>query len=94
MTAKRALAPAKELALKSAVRFPGESDEYRRARDALLVEEIELRRHIERVAEQRRRLQGDPRRVQLHVRAPARATLPDVHLADERLGRPLEYPSP
>ena len=30
--------------------------EYRRAREALLAEEIELRRHIERVAEQRRAL--------------------------------------
>jgi predicted dithiol-disulfide oxidoreductase (DUF899 family) len=38
------------------VRFPNESEEYRRARDALLAEEIELRRHIERVAEQRRAL--------------------------------------
>ena len=36
--------------------FPNESDGYRRARGALLVEEIELRRHIERVAEQRRAL--------------------------------------
>ena len=51
-----ALAPASELARRSGVRFPNESDEYRRARDALLAEEIELRRHIERVAEQRREL--------------------------------------
>ena len=29
------------------VRFPGESDEYRRARDELLGAEIELRRQIE-----------------------------------------------
>ena len=50
------LAPAAELAKKNGVRFPNESDEYRRARDALLAEEIELRRHIERVAEQRRAL--------------------------------------
>jgi len=50
------LKPAAELAKKSGVRFPNESSEYRRARDALLVEEIELRRHIERVAEQRRAL--------------------------------------
>ena len=33
------------------VRYPNESAEYRRARTALLAEEIELRRHIERVAE-------------------------------------------
>ena len=36
--------------------FPGESMEYRAARNALLVEEIELRRQIERVANQRRAL--------------------------------------
>ncbi|WP_156040487.1 DUF899 family protein [Chondromyces apiculatus] len=37
-------------------RYPNESDEYRKARTALLAEEIELRRHLERVAEQRRAL--------------------------------------
>jgi predicted dithiol-disulfide oxidoreductase (DUF899 family) len=37
-------------------RFPNESDAYRRARDALLEEEIQLRRHVERVAAQRRAL--------------------------------------
>src|SRR5258707_5356723 len=51
-----ALNPAAELARASGVRFPNESAEYRRAREALLAEEIELRRHIERVAEQRRAL--------------------------------------
>jgi predicted dithiol-disulfide oxidoreductase (DUF899 family) len=56
MSANTALTPASELARKNAVRFPNESQEYRRARDALLAEEIELRRHIERVAEQRRAL--------------------------------------
>ena len=50
------LVPAAELVKRNTMRFPDESDEYRRARDALLAEEIELRRHIERVAEQRRRL--------------------------------------
>jgi predicted dithiol-disulfide oxidoreductase (DUF899 family) len=50
------LTPASELARRNTVRFPNESQEYRRARDALLAEEIELRRHIERVAEQRRAL--------------------------------------
>jgi len=50
------LKPASELANKNALRFPNESEDYRRARTALLVEEIELRRHIERVAEQRRAL--------------------------------------
>lgn len=50
------LKPADQLARANGVRFPNESDDYRRARDALLAEEIELRRHIERVAEQRRAL--------------------------------------
>src|ERR1700724_1451644 len=50
------LKPAAELARASGVRFPNESAEYRSAREALLAEEIELRRHVERVAEQRRAL--------------------------------------
>jgi predicted dithiol-disulfide oxidoreductase (DUF899 family) len=50
------LVPATQLAAHNPVRFPNESDEYRRARQALLTEEIELRRHLERVAEQRRAL--------------------------------------
>jgi predicted dithiol-disulfide oxidoreductase (DUF899 family) len=52
----RTLTPAIDLAKASRFRYPNESDDYRRARDALLAEEIELRRHIERVAEQRRKL--------------------------------------
>jgi predicted dithiol-disulfide oxidoreductase (DUF899 family) len=51
-----ALTSAKELAENCKVRFPNESADYRRARTALLAEEVELRRHIERVAEQRRAL--------------------------------------
>src|SRR5438105_7097630 len=50
------LKPAAELARASGFRYPNESAEYRRAREALLAEEIELRRHIERVAQQRRAL--------------------------------------
>ena len=38
------------------VRFPGESDEYRRARDELLEAEIDLRRRTEAVAAKRRTL--------------------------------------
>ena len=45
-----------ELARASRLRYPNESPDYRRARTALLAEEIQLRRHIERVAEQRRQL--------------------------------------
>jgi predicted dithiol-disulfide oxidoreductase (DUF899 family) len=50
------LVPTEELAAKNKASFPNESAEYRRARNALLAEEIELRRHIERVAAQRRAL--------------------------------------
>ncbi|HKU05524.1 MAG TPA: DUF899 family protein [Bradyrhizobium sp.] len=50
------LKPASELASTNTARFPNESAEYRRARQSLLVEEIELRRRIERVAELRRAL--------------------------------------
>lgn len=50
------LVPAAELVKRNGMTFPNESDDYRRARNALLAEEIELRRHIERVAEQRRAL--------------------------------------
>ena len=56
MNAGRQLKPSIQLANKNGVRFPNESSEYRHARDALLAEEIELRRHIERVAAQRRDL--------------------------------------
>ena len=47
---------ATDLVKKNETRFPIESQEYRQARNALLLEEIELRRHIERVAAQRRKL--------------------------------------
>lgn len=50
------LTPAIALARLNPVRIPNESAEYRAARLALLAEEIELRRHIERVAAQRRAL--------------------------------------
>ena len=50
------LRAATELAAKGAGSFPNESDAHRRARTALLAAEIELRRHIERVAAQRRAL--------------------------------------
>jgi predicted dithiol-disulfide oxidoreductase (DUF899 family) len=47
---------AQQLADTNKAHFPNESAEYREARNALLVEEIELRRHLERVAAQRRAL--------------------------------------
>jgi predicted dithiol-disulfide oxidoreductase (DUF899 family) len=54
------LVPAEVLAARARPRWKGESEEYRAARTALLAEEIALRRHIERVAEQRRALPPGP----------------------------------
>lgn len=54
------LAPATELAGKGSQPYPNESDEYRRARIALLAEEIELRRQLQRVAAKRRALPPGP----------------------------------
>jgi len=51
-----ALIPATELARRNRMRLPNESAQYRQARQRLLVEEIELRRQLERVAELRRAL--------------------------------------
>jgi predicted dithiol-disulfide oxidoreductase (DUF899 family) len=54
------LISAKDLAARRHAPFPGESAAYAEARQALLTEEIELRRHISRVAEQRRALPPGP----------------------------------
>jgi predicted dithiol-disulfide oxidoreductase (DUF899 family) len=56
MPETHSLIPAQELAATNQAHFPNESAEYRTARNALLVEEIELRRRLERVASQRRAL--------------------------------------
>ena len=48
--------PAAELAATNPIRHPGESEVPKRARQDLLVEELELRRHVERVASLRREL--------------------------------------
>lgn len=50
------LISAAELAAKNTAQFPNESPKYRQARNHLLAEEIELRRHIEHVAALRRAL--------------------------------------
>jgi predicted dithiol-disulfide oxidoreductase (DUF899 family) len=50
------LVPADQLARENPIRIPGESADYRAAREALLTEEFELRRQIERVAAMRRAL--------------------------------------
>src|SRR3984957_14019692 len=56
MSDSRTLVPAQQLAATNQAHFPNESAEYRAARNPLLVDEIELRRHIERKAAQRRAL--------------------------------------
>jgi predicted dithiol-disulfide oxidoreductase (DUF899 family) len=50
------LVPADQLARESPIRIPGESVEYRAARQALLAQEFKLRRQIEKVAAMRRAL--------------------------------------
>ena len=55
-----ALASAAELSRKAKTPFPGSSAEYDAARQALLAEEIELRRHMTRLGEQRRALPPGP----------------------------------
>jgi predicted dithiol-disulfide oxidoreductase (DUF899 family) len=52
----KTLVAAEKLARDNPVRIPNESGAYRAARNKLLAEEIELRRHIERVSEMRRAL--------------------------------------
>src|SRR5215467_2727425 len=54
------LTSASTLASKAKTPFPGESDAYREARETLLAEEIEFRRHMTRLAEQRRALPPGP----------------------------------
>ncbi|HEX7782833.1 MAG TPA: DUF899 family protein [Sphingobium sp.] len=54
------LVPAPDLAAKGKTPFPGESDAYREARRALLAEEIEFRRHMTRLSEQRQALPPGP----------------------------------
>ena len=56
MMADGRLVPAEELAKANRAHFPNESADYRRARNALLVKEIELRRQIEEVSALRRKL--------------------------------------
>ena len=51
MTDSNKLTPATEMVKANNAHVLNESKEYRQARDALLAEEIELRRHIVRVAE-------------------------------------------
>jgi predicted dithiol-disulfide oxidoreductase (DUF899 family) len=54
------LIPAATLAKHAETPFPGGSAEYRQAREALLAEEIEFRRHMTRLTAQRRALPPGP----------------------------------
>ena len=54
------LIPATRLATQAKTPFPGASPEYDAARKTLLAEEIELRRHMTRLSEQRRALPPGP----------------------------------
>lgn len=55
------LTPAAELAEKRSPGLPGESEAYSAARKALLAEEIEVRRHLTRLAQQRQALPEGPK---------------------------------
>jgi predicted dithiol-disulfide oxidoreductase (DUF899 family) len=54
------LKPAATIAKLARTPFAGESPEYRKAREALVAEEIEFRRHMTRLTEQRRSLPPGP----------------------------------
>ena len=73
------LVPAQDLAAANKAHYPNESAEYRAARNELIVEEIELRRHLERVASQRRAL-------------PAGGEIPQDFLLNSETG-PLRFSS-
>jgi Bacterial protein of unknown function (DUF899) len=63
------LVSAKELALKRKPRFADESATYAKAREALLVEELEVRRHVGRLARQNRELPEGPEMPDKSIRA-------------------------
>ena len=66
-------------------RFPGESDEYRQARDELLEAEVALRRQIDAVAAQRRRLPlggALPRDYAFEERDPGTGAAREVRLSE------------
>jgi predicted dithiol-disulfide oxidoreductase (DUF899 family) len=61
--------------------FPGESDAYRRARNELLQAEINLRRHVEKVAALRRELPADGEIPEDYVFDEGAADINDAHTA-------------
>jgi predicted dithiol-disulfide oxidoreductase (DUF899 family) len=60
MPERRNWKPAEELAAKRTPNFPNESQSYAKAREALLAEEILVRRHLTQLAEQRQALPPGP----------------------------------
>jgi predicted dithiol-disulfide oxidoreductase (DUF899 family) len=60
MSESPTLKPAADLAAKRQPRFPNESAAYARAREALLAEEIEFRRHLTRLTQIRQALPPGP----------------------------------
>ncbi|HEY4893656.1 MAG TPA: DUF899 family protein [Reyranella sp.] len=82
-----ALAPAAQLAARVSKPYPNDSAEYRKAREALLAQEIELRRHIAQVAAQRRQLPlgGAPPRYTFLDEQGQTVTLADMFGAHETL---------
>jgi len=75
-----ALKSATELAAAASKPYPNDSAAYREARTTLLAEEIELRRHIERVAAQRRALPlgGEARAYEFNDEAAKMVRLTDL----------------
>jgi predicted dithiol-disulfide oxidoreductase (DUF899 family) len=75
-----ALKSATELAVAASKPYPNDSAAYREARTTLLAEEIELRRHIERVAAQRRALPpgGEARAYEFNDEAARTVRLADL----------------
>ncbi len=74
------LRPAMELAREASKPYPNDSYEYRRARTDLLAAEIELRRHIERVAAMRRSLPlgGEARNYEFLDRDGKKVSWPEI----------------
>lgn len=81
------LKSAMQLAAAASKPYPNDSGEYRKARTALLTEEIELRRHIERVAAERRALPpgGEARDYEFHDETGKTVRLADLFGAHDTL---------
>ena len=85
------LEPAAAIAARNPYSFPNESAAYRSARNALLQEEVELRRHLERVAQMRRDLPPGTPVVSLKFRFPRAAWRPERVENDTERGKVYFY---